>query len=223
MTLLGLALLIQVLTFSAGFIAGRLGRSAEPLEDVEPPSTLAKIRGAIDFRVAVHEAGHAVLAWHNPYVRSIDRIEMDDGLQRGNGRMLHRVNGLSDPRRARWYDLTMLLAGIAGEMRELRNTRSGNAQDDLEKALAAARAIVRDGPAEPPWEGDRPEGGFDPSRMLRATPEEAVVIRIAYARTKAVLSRDRERFERIVHLLLEHGALGETEVVLVFGTRPRWR
>lgn len=214
-----IVLILATLTFHIGYLIGKRDKK-------EPTPSMGQIRYALEFRVAIHEAGHAVVAWHNPYVTQIDSIEMDEGLDAGAGRVIYTRIKKEDETPALWFDLVTNLSGVAAEMHELGKTRSGGSRDDLVKALTTAQKLGR-GECKPPWgDEDRPaSNGFDIVKMYRqgsVTPEEAQALRIGYSRAKALIQRKHEQFNRVVHDLLRKGSLSGADVTAIFGTRPLW-
>lgn len=200
--------------FLSGVVAGSAGYFVGKRE--RPPLDLVKARQALHFRVAVHEAGHAVVGWRAPTIRILS-IQMDEGLGLGNGRVMSAAS--RDTRgfvRDRWWDAAFSLGGLAAELLETKKARSGNCLSDVNMARAAARDVVESGSTIPPWVVDESNVGvFDPAKMFRegTLPEaEAVVLKLAYAHARATLIRDRETFSRLTHALLEHGSMDEAAV-----------
>lgn len=204
MTLLWI-LLSGVVTGALGYAVGK--QSREPLN-------LDKARQSIHFRVAVHEAGHAVVGWRAPTIRILT-IEMDEGLGLGRGRVTSAATRrMADFARDRWWDAAFCFGGIAGELLETKKARSGNCLDDLNQARAAARDIVAAGLPDPPWTPVATDTGvFDPHKSFQDLSEsEARVLRLAYAHARALLQQEREVFSRVTHALLERGSLDEAAV-----------
>lgn len=196
-----------VMAGSVGYLVGRRER---------PPLTLQKARQALHFRVAVHEAGHAVVGWRAPKIRILS-IQMDEGLGLGNGRVMSATSrNTRDFVQDRWWDAAFSLGGLAAELLETKKARSGNCLSDVNMAKAAARDVVDAGNLLPPWSPVETDvGAFDPTRTFKEgtlTEGEAQVLRLAYAHARAILLRDRETFSQLTHALLEHGSLDEASV-----------
>jgi hypothetical protein len=129
---------------------------------------------------------------------------MDDGIDRGNGHVrLSTLKKEEDFARARWNDLSFALGGLAGELVELGRFRSGNCRQDLKTARAAANDIHRYLAYDPSWERVEDPGLFDPAKTFRDISEqEARILRIGYARARAIILLDRDSFNELVHALL---------------------
>lgn len=202
----GLGILVAA-SFLVGFVVGKRYQA--------PPLTLEKVRHAVELRVAVHEVGHAVVAWHCPYT-TIDTVEMDEGTSLGRGRVRNRMLVREgDLQKSRWWEVALRLGGIAGELVELGKTRSGNCLDDLNRARDAAQGVLG---TDPPWR-EAPSSTFDPVKMFRTgsvTEAEARVLRICYDHARSLILKDREVFNRLVHDLMEKAVLREEDVRAAF-------
>lgn len=203
-------LLVCTATFLLGFVLGRRHRDGQVTFD------LSKVRSSIQLRVAVHEAGHAVVAWKSPYSR-ITAIEMDEGLSLGSGRVL--LGGVHMLRhnvpKAEWWNLAILLGGLAGELAELKKFRSGNCRADLENARQALRDIDGRGDITPPWPPAEQVGSFDVVGLYAKgslSAGEEVVLRQAYAKARSLIEDERTKFEVLARHLLEKGRIDEAEV-----------
>jgi ATP-dependent Zn protease len=223
---LALGSILITLALGAGVFLGRRHERqvwVQIIEDREAVDT-GKIRNLIEYRVAVHEAGHAVCVWFDPYTRGIDRITIDDGAV-GEGRVSSsRMSRATAP--SFWYGMVNNLGGIAGEMMEFKRMRSGTAKSDLEKALHKARELVKVDKLDPPWKHTELEDGhFDISTMYRSvdsdTPE-ARVLNLAYAHARYLLEKDRKRMLQVAGDLAKHGVLEAKGVKRIFGTRAVW-
>lgn len=198
---------ILVVTFFLGFTAGKKYRT--------PPLTLEKVRSAVELRVAVHEVGHAIVAFRCPYV-TIDTVEMDEGMSLGNGRVVHKttVKG-RDLEKMQWWEVAIRLGGVAGELLELGKIRSGNCIDDLVRARDTAQSLLG---SDPPWQ-EAPPGAFDVVKMFKpgsVTEAEARVLQICYNHARNLIIQDREVFSRLVRDLMEKAMLREADVRAAF-------
>jgi cell division protease FtsH len=198
--------------FESGF-----GRQKE-----EEPKGEKKIRALIEWRAAIHEAGHAVCAWNHPQIVRINRVTIDEG-STGEGEVRY-IRAKIDTDDSLWCDVMVSMGGIAAEVMEFGRFRSGPARNDLEKALATARVLASRSSTQPPWQIQVPTGPrkLDISTTLRSvTPDspEAWVLNACYDRAKDLVARDRTRLDRVAQHLAEHGPLGPSEIRGIFGWR----
>lgn len=202
-------------SFFWGFYIGR----THPKSFTSAP--LSRARTTIHFRVAVHEAGHAVVGRHNPYVR-LTRIKMEEGVSLGAGKTHYMTN----PDRGRtsseaaWWDAAFSLGGLIAELIELKNMRSGNCLSDLEHVREIISDIVIKQHLKPPWPIVASNGSFDIRSVYKkgslSLKEEQVLIQ-AYAKARAIIVQDKNLHGQIVLSLLEKGELVETDIQKLMG------
>ena len=206
-------LLVGAAAAAAGAAAGYLlsKKSEEP--------SLQNTRTLIEYRVAVHEAGHTVAAWYNPYMVEIARVAIDDSVV-GNGLTRFRVNANGHVNQL-WYAIAGHLGGIAAEAFLLDKFRSGPARQDRQLAKAVAREIARRGALEPPWQTPPAPSPIDFRRAYRhLTDDELYVLSQSYAYVRHLLERDQKRVEAVVQELLHDGVVSPADVRKIFGSRP---
>jgi cell division protease FtsH len=182
-----------------------------------------KLRATLAYRIAVHEAGHAVCAWASPYTWMITEVRLDDDRCSGH---VWLIGLRSQQSPVLWHNIVIDLGGIAAEAKEFRGFRSGPAETDLVKALAFARTLAERGDVNPPWGGSElPANAFDLSKLFRsvvAGSPEARILNLAYVRAKALVKSDQERLYRMAEDLTEKGVLGKADITYLFGFRlPR--
>lgn len=186
------------------------------------------LRSRIDHRAAVHEAGHAVCAWFNPYVVRIDYITLDDG-STGTGRVHQTISSKRHRADARWALIATDLGGIAAEVLEFGVVRSGPARGDLIRARDLAVQLVAEAKdpnattGSSPWDHVLPDEPFDVSRMLRSIEsdsDEARILNICYVRAKHLIESNPTLMERTVKALLQEGRLERDQIDRIFGRRP---
>ena len=225
------SLLVFALAFGVGFFAGRHeGRlwalwKGTLLQPTEPPPT--PIRDHPELRTAVHEAGHAICAWFNPYVTRIEHITLKN--QAGNGHMLCFI--VSDEQHnndALWAHAAVALGGIAAEAGEFGTFHSRMANGDLLRArdlavMLVARAMgPTPGALLCPWDIELEEDAFDLSQMFRSIDEdsaEARVLNLCYLRAKQLIAHDSRRLYQITEALLDKGELQASDIAKIFGRR----
>ncbi|HEX5053887.1 MAG TPA: ATP-dependent zinc metalloprotease FtsH [Planctomycetota bacterium] len=174
-------------------------------------------------RVAVHEAGHAIVAAHVPHADPVQKISI---VPRGRAALGYTMQIPQQEQflrtRAELDDrLAVLLGGRAAEQLVLADVSTGG-QDDLEVATALARQMVcvlgmsdRVGLQRCAQPNDSPlavhPGGWlrDCSEATAREVDEEVrrLLDEALARARSVLGEHRDTLERVAGALLERESL----------------
>lgn len=199
----------------AALEAHQLGGDVNSVKDVVSAETR--------HRIAVHEAGHALVG-HLLEAGNVDRVSIEP---RGSSLGVTFVNRAKDEplygERELKAQLAMMLAGREAEMLVLGNTSSG-ASDDLKRATEIAVSMagslgfsqkfgllsVAGLPKElmgPDVQGDV----LDEARSFLAEAQRQAV---------KLLVQERGRLERLVALLHEHQTVGGSALREVLGARP---
>ncbi|MBU1028614.1 hypothetical protein KKE28_00210, partial [Patescibacteria group bacterium] len=171
-------------------------------------------------RMAIHEAGHATLAWRSP---SIKRIVITE-IREYDGRVMARDTSFPT-NISNWYMLSMALAGIAAELQVVGKSQMLTAKYDLQRAHKLATDLVAQGQdaTSPPW-GTEPdiEGMEDISRAFRIEPpdQEKRVLACGYKHAKTVLAENRSGLLNLAGTLYRQGRLDHAEVIAILGPRP---
>jgi cell division protease FtsH len=191
-----------------------------------------KLEPAEKKRVAVHEAGHAVVAHFSPNAEPPQRVTiiprgMALGVtqqQPGADRHLYTEPQLVD-------NLRMLLGGYAAEQVMLSSISSG-AENDLKKATELAFKMVahwgmskKVGPVyhehrtEHPFLGQMlaTEGGTSDATVHIIEEETATILSQSMDAAKRIISEHREAMERLVSHLLEHEGIEKAELGKLLG------
>lgn len=195
-----------------------LRKALETPERQEPPPE-KKIRDPEALRTAIHEAGHAVCAWHNPHVVSIGRIQIGS-----EGGIVQYIESNSGTQAELWWKIVVGLGGIAAELEEYDRFQSGPARLDLEGVRDLAIRLSSKGIPNPPWSDPvvLPPTYFDVSRTLKSihsTHASAAVLNLSMVKARKLIAGDSRRKE-IVRLLGHHdGHLDNTHVHQIFGHR----
>jgi ATP-dependent Zn protease len=184
----------------------------------EADERLDRIRNHIEYRVAIHEAGHTITGWYHPYVAEFPRITIDDG-RIGEGFVMFARGGGERPD-ALWCDIAVHLGGIAAEVLEFKKFRSGHAESDLVKAKANALKLVERGELTPPWSEPTEPDDFNLAKVFGEIDEKtARVLDLAYARAKYLVSRDERRLDIVAAALMEKGVLTNADLRKLLGWR----
>jgi hypothetical protein len=165
----------------------------------------------------VHEAGHAVVAWHATGVRHITEVRLHD--EGGGHVQLHYIVDESygdDSDASRWCRLAILLAGVTAETLVYGRCQTRGAADDLVRARELAQRIY----AHPPWvDRAAPTLCFD--RMFYDKPKGRVLdnLSIGYRMARRLLRARELPFYRVVGMLLARRVVRGTELSDVLGIR----
>jgi len=188
-------------------------------------------------RVAVHEAGHAVVARFSPEAEPLHRVTI---IPRGMALGATQQSPGADRHLMAQADLEsrlrVLMGGYASERLILGSISTG-AENDLKEATRLASHMVahygmseRLGPAyyeheaEHPFLGQRmgSDSGTSPSTIGVIEEEARRLLGRALEEANAVLSKQREELDRLVAALLEHETLEREELAAILGTaQPR--
>jgi hypothetical protein len=168
-------------------------------------------------RLATHEAGHAVVAWHCPIVDRVSGLiieSAEDGPALWHGQVLHGWRRARPDERLAW-DVVIALAGFSAEVLRYGRVRSLSRRD-LDEALLAARSFCRRGK---PW----PFDGFDPPvpfpfEVACSNEERDVLVR-AWSLACVMLMGHRVAHERIASAAAIRRRLSEQELATILGPR----
>jgi cell division protease FtsH len=201
----------------AALEAHQLGGDVNSVKDVLSTET--------SHRIAVHEAGHALVA-HLMGAGSVDRVSIEP---RGPSLGVTFVNRANDEplygERELKARLAMMLAGREAELLILGNTSSG-ASDDLKRATEMATNMAGSLGFSPTF-GLLSVAGL-PKELLGPDVQRAVLDEarsfLAEAQQQAVnlLVKERERLERLVALLHEQQTVGGAALKEVLGELPSY-
>jgi len=191
-----------------------------------------KLRDVEKRRVAVHEAGHALVAWVTPDAAPIRRVSiLPRGMALGathqvpvEDRHLHTRSELL----ARLY---VLLGGYAAERTVLGDVSTGAEHDLREATRIATRMVAHFGMSDelgPVYFEHAEEQSFLGHRIAADTGASDATIHAietevrrllgeARARSTETLERHRGKLERLVAALLEHETLERDELVALLG------
>ncbi len=182
--------------------------------------------------IAVHEAGHALVAHVTPYTDEVHRISIvARGVALGHTLMLPTEDRHLHSRPELESRLAVLLGGRAAEQVVVGQVTTG-AADDIAQATRLARSMVTEfgmsdqlGPQRILDGGDAPFLGRDAARPGSVSPEtsaqvDAEVGRLvdeASERAVAIIEAHRAVLDRIVGALLEHETLEDDALASLLG------
>lgn len=180
----------------------------------------SKITPAELKRTAVHEGGHALVAWMLPGAERPVKISVINRGSMGGYNLMNERNATYQTESRLRDDIAILLGGRAAEDIILGDPSSG-AFDDLRKASAIARAAVeRLGYSKKT--GLLTLGQSDHHEVSQATlrilEEEAqLILTTEYARAKAIIAKHKHKLNGLIDLLVEKEVVHEQEISELFG------
>jgi cell division protease FtsH len=221
----------------AAIIAARDNRSQITNHDIEEAAskvTMGPVRKSLRRSddelnlVAVHEAGHAVVAHYTPGSDPVHRVSI---LSRGMaGGVTHFLPADENRMMSRSRLLARLAVALGGRAAEeiILNDISTGASSDIESATAIAKSmvqrfgmseklgLVRYGDSEANYWAEVRDYSDDTAHMI--DEEVRGILNEAYARAKEVINANRAKFDEVVAILLEKEVLeGEDFTSLLTG------
>jgi cell division protease FtsH len=186
-------------------------------------------------RVAVHEAGHAVVAWASPAAEPLRRVSiLPRGMSLGATQQVPSEDRHLMTRVELDSRLAVLLAGYAAELLVLGEVSTGSEKDLQQATALASRMVAHFGMSEelgPVYYEHREEHAFlghalateggTSDRTVHAIETEArAILARARAAASAALSAYRAELDRLSAALLEAETLEKEEIERVLGSRP---
>lgn len=173
-----------------------------------------------DYRIAVHECGHAITQWESPYaIRPLPKREV---LVLNGERSVFRYRDapLAAPRSANklWDEMVIQLGGLAAEELIFNNEwpERPHADDFLAGPLRRAMEL---GHSHPPWASPSKPGEPWFFAVLKPTSTEARTLALAYSRAMEILTSRRESLDVLARLLVDRRALTSMWLRRVLGPR----
>ena len=192
-----------------------------------------KLRDVEKQRVAVHESGHALLAWSQPEAQPLHRVSI---LPRGMALGVTQQSNPEDRHLHTRAELTarlhVLLGGYAAERAVLGDISTG-AEHDLKEAMRLATNMVAHfgmsdalGPVHfdvnesHPFLGARiAEGGTSDATIHAIETEARALLAKALDGAAEAITRHRASLDRLVASLLERETLERDDLTQVLGPR----
>jgi cell division protease FtsH len=186
-------------------------------------------------RVAVHEAGHALVAHHLPLTDSVTKISIvPRGMAGGYTRFAPDTDTTLHTRHELEQRLAAFLGGRTAELLFLGDVSTG-AEDDIERATRMARQMVTRwgmstelGPRTlgrkegTPFLGRELAGQRDYSEAVAEEIDEEIerLVRSAEQTAQNILTERRQDHQRVIELLLDEETLTGEALTAVLGPRP---
>jgi cell division protease FtsH len=198
----------------------------------------AKLRDAEKQRVAVHESGHALLAWATPEAEALRRVSiLPRGMALGATQQVPPEDRHLHTRAELDARLFVLLGGYAAEQQALGDVSTG-AENDLKEATRLASKMVAHygmsealGPVhydvheEHPFLGQRiaTDSGTSDATVHAIEDEARKLLARALAAATSAIIAHRDKLDALVSALLEHETLEQDELAGVLGPREERR
>jgi cell division protease FtsH len=196
-----------------------------------------KLRPVEKTRVAVHESGHAVLAWVTPEAEPLSRVSiLPRGMALGATQQVPPEDRHLHTRTELEARLRVLLGGYAAEQAVLGEISTG-AENDLGEATRLASKMVAHygmsealGPVHYDVQEDHAflgqriatERGTSDATIHAIENEARTLLGRALAAATAAITAQRDRLDRLCAALLEHETLERDELDALLGPRtPR--
>ena len=234
---------IKNLVNEAAMLAARKRRSEVLMQDFEEARdkvllgtvrTLA-IQPAERHRLAVHEAGHTLVAWFVPHADPLYKVTIiPRGRALGGTQQLPKEERHTLPEEYLRDRLVVILGGRTAE-KELLETMSSGAEDDIHQATALARAMVARwgmseeiGPVDLRESEEHPFLGREIAQPRRYSEHSAeavdhavqTLLLEAEARALAVIRDHKTELARLIDALEEHETLHHEQIEQCLGQRP---
>ena len=175
-------------------------------------------------RTAVHEAGHAAVAWVSPLVLAVTEVAIYPGVvERRATERLGNV-GISltacPSSELSWALVAIHLAGIASELSVYPKARTKGMSSDLSRALGYAAEIVALGSPSPPWpETEERTIPFERFYADAISPEALRVLLLGYGKARQVIDAQRLLRDRLASMVLAKNTLSQADLERAFGKR----
>ena len=172
----------------------------------------------LKYHIAIHEAGHTLLAWACTLVReitSVDTLQHKDGGKGGATRFTmyaQTINGM-------WSELVITLGGIAAEVNTYGQFRVIEVPEDLTSAWELSQKLANQQQLLAPWK--LPKTLTIPfSKIYRkVSSDQIVILEQAYLMANHLLLTHEQRFSQLMSSLVNKPILNTKQVDEVLGER----
>jgi cell division protease FtsH len=191
-----------------------------------------KLRDAEKQRVAVHEAGHALVSWVTPGAAPARRVSiLPRGMALGATHQLPAEDRHLHTRAELMARLQVLLGGYAAEQAILGDVSTGAEHDLREATRIASRMVAHYGMSEEigpvyfehheehPFLGQRiaTDGGASDATVHRIESEVRSLLREVLAGARKTIEAHRDAFQRLIDALLARETLEHPDLVELLG------
>ncbi len=171
-------------------------------------------------RIAAHEAGHAVVAWHTRSVLEFRGVYLRHSAFDGNAATLYRF--VHHPPLSFWEITAIKFGGMAGVLVGLNDFSMEGAQTDLESAVAEVQALVHLHPdTECPWRLPKKQRGpvVEVSVDGRENDRINAVLAACFTHARRTIMRNRAMFTQLIGELVCRKRLTGRQLEKLFGAR----
>lgn len=172
-------------------------------------------------RIAVHEAGHTVVAWHVRTVLEFQVVSLRIRELDGNAATLYR--SAHHPPLSYWEAIAISMGGIAGVFVGLNDFSPEGAGSDIERAVAEARVLVQLHPdTECPWRLSADVSSRRIKIVVGDDDDHRInhVLESCFTHARQTIARHRPMFTQLIGELVCRKRLTGRQLERLFGERP---
>ena len=206
--------LVLFLALSVGFLVFVRWHSRRKVIDTHAP---AWFNASNKCQIAVHESGHAVVAWCCTIVTRIAQAVVGS-----DGGFVDYAIQPFDSSDVRWCKIVLCMAGAAAEITVFGKIRSGESRSDLAEARSLTEGLIGKGDSTSPWriKWVGPKSlPFAQIYVPTISPEEETILANAYVRAKELVQAHGDRFYALVTELMEKRILDEQDLERILHKR----
>lgn len=187
-------------------------------ESAKPKARRTTHPDTVECRAAVHEAGHALVAWACFIVDHITFVLLADG---GNGQVRYRFWRPTYKDDSDWCDAVISLGGVAAEVVLYRQASTRGSEEDLCGARSAIARLIDRSVLSPPWEvaSALPPVPFAHLFDPPLSDAERRGLEIVYGKACELLRDGAVQHGRLVGALLHQRRLSYAQVLGILGER----
>jgi len=173
-------------------------------------------RNTFQNRAAVHEAGHAIVAWACTWVSTVDSVSIEE---KDGGSTCFRLKSDDSPEEM-WCNLVISLAGIAAEVGAFKRMHSTESKGDLVKSLALSEKLAKLNQVTPPWKVPEREKSLPFDKIFRSLDhDQKVILTHAYHVAHGVIDSHGAHYYKLVSLLLTKKTISSSDMESILGKR----
>jgi len=218
----------------AAILAARLGKKAIDMKDLEEAATKVKLgpekrrlQTEEDRRMtAYHEAGHALVSWHMPYMDPVHRISIvSRGMSLGHT-MMEPIERVHETKTRLLEQIAVMMGGRAAEDLVFGEITTG-ASNDIEKATHVARAMVSQfgmSPLGPITLESGQRAAYEAKEIsdemsAKIDAEVTKILDTAYDNAAKVITKLRDKLDLLAEELLVKETLDADDFVHLMGPK----
>lgn len=182
-------------------------------------------------RVALHESGHAMMAWMLPWQSAVIKLSVTPrGRAAGFTQQLGREALDHQTDRTLFSDICVMLGGRGAERQHDGTVFTTGAQDDLQRATRSAmQQFLAFGMSNEAgllsYDYQRLEQGrmyqlYSEATQRTAEKEAEILVDVAWRVTQHILDTNKEKLIKLADALVEKKELLESDIQAILGARP---